>query len=272
LFIVSINILVTNNPSFSAGVLLRLFKITGKEIYKELSYLCLASVFRNVKLWDYNYGYGRNFPSFFALFPLNDAPYTAAYEEQEVFCAFHDYLRHAEGHDILPSLRLLMAEYIRYLVDRAVFYYPTMLPKEMLSGEVKTGEVDPNLWIALEDMHDGWEQSGEVGQEVYGAGNAFGILPRHYMQVEGEPFMIYTDYPTYGFSPKKHCPAKFKLAGDGRLQCRLILVKTDKGKMPKFLVVLNGSREATTGRTTQEGHLEFTLPGDSEVYINWTTK
>lgn len=261
-----------NNTSFSAGALLRLFKITGKEIYKELSYLCLANVFRNVKLWDCNYGYGRNFPSFFALFPLNDAPYTAAYEEQEVFCAFHDYLRHAEGQDILPSLRLLMAEYIRYLVDRAVFYYPTMLPKEMLFGEVKTGELDPNLWIALEDMHDGWEQSGEVGQEVYGAGNAFGILPRHYMQVEGEPFMIYTDYPTYGFSPKKRCPAKFKLAGDGRLQCRLVLVKTDKGKMPKFLVMLNGSREALTGRTTQEGHLEFSIPGDSEVYINWKTK
>ena len=261
-----------NNTSFSAGALLRLYKLTRKEIYKELSYLCLANVFRNVKLWDCNYGFGRNFPSFFALFPLNDAPYTAVYEEQEVFCAFHDYLRNAEGQDILPSLRLLMAEYIRYLVDRAVYYYPTMLPKEMLSDEVKTGEVDPNLWIALEDMHDGWEQSGEVGQEVYGAGNAFGILPRHYMQVEGEPFMIYTDYPTYGFSPKKHCPAKFKLAGDARLQCRLMLVKTDKGKMPKFLVMLNGSGGALTGRITKEGHLEFTVPGDGEVYINWKTK
>jgi hypothetical protein len=146
-----------------------------------------------------------------------------------------------------------------------------MLPKEMLSDEVKTGEVDASLWIALEDMHDGWEQSGEVGQEVYGAGNAFGILPRHYMQVEDEPFMIYTDYPTYGFSPKKHRPAKFKLAGDARLQCRLMLVKTDKGKMPEFSVTLNGSKEPSKGRKTKEGHLEFTIPGDSEVYINWKT-
>jgi hypothetical protein len=260
-----------NNTSFSAGALLRLYKVTQKEVYKELSYLCLANVFRNVRLWDCNYGYGQNFPSFFALFPLNYAPYTAVYEEQEVFCAFHDYLRHAEGLDILPSLRLLMAEYIRFLVERAVYYYPTMLPQEMLSDEVKTGEVDPNLWIALEDMHDGWEKSGEVGQEVYGAGNAFGILPRHYMQVEGEPFMIYTDYPTYGFSPKKHRPAKFKLAGDPRLDCRLMLVKTDKGKMPNFSVTLNGSKEPAKGRKTKEGHLEFIIPGNSEVYINWKT-
>ncbi len=261
-----------NNTSFSAGALLRLYKVTKKEVYKELSYLCMANVFKNVKLWDCNYGYGQNFPSFFALFPLNDAPYTAVYEEQEVFCAFHDYLRHAEDLEILPSLRLLIAEYIRYLVDRAIYYYPTMLPREMLSDEVKTGEVDPNLWIALEDMHDGWEKSGEVGQEVYGAGNAFGILPRHYMQVEGQPFMIYSDYPTYGFSPKKHRPAHFRLAGDGRLNCRLMLVKTGKGKLPECLLHINDSKEIVKGKRTKEGHLEFTVPGDSDIRINWREK
>lgn len=258
-----------NNTAFSAGALLRLFKITKKETYKELSYLCLANVMKNVRLWDCNYGYGRNFPSFFALFPLNDAPYTAAYEEGEVFCAFHDYLHHAEGQDILPSVRLLLAEYIRYLIERAVYYYPPMLPKEMRSEEVKTGEVDPNLWIALEDIHDGWEQSGNVGQEVYGAGNAFGILPRHYMQADDESFMIYTDYPAYGFSPKKHQPAKFKMTGDRRLSCRLMLVKTGKGKMPEFRVTMPGRKESLKGKQTKEGHLEFIIPGDSEVHINW---
>jgi hypothetical protein len=258
-----------NNTSFSAGALLRLYKITKKEVYKELSYLCLANVFKNVSLWDCNYGYGKNFPSFFALFPLNDAPYTAVYEEQEVFCAFHDYLRHAEGVEILPSLRLLMAEYIRFLVERAVYYYPTMLPKDMLSDEVKTGEVDPNLWIALEDMHDGWEKSGEVGQEVYGAGNSFGILPRHYMKAEDQSFMIYTDYPTYGFLSKKHRPAKFKLAGDGRLTSRMMIVKTDKDKLPDITVRLNGSKEVLKGRKVENGNLEFAVPGDSEVFIDW---
>jgi hypothetical protein len=258
-----------NNTAFSAGALLRLYKVTKKEVYKELSYLCLANVFKNVKLWDCNYGYGKNFPSFFALFPLNDAPYTAVYEEQEVFCAFHDYLEHAEGEDILPSLRLLLAEYIRFLVERAVYYYPTMLPKEMLSDEVKTGEVDPDLWIALEDMHDGWEKSGEVGQEVYGAGNAFGILPRHYMQVEEAGFMIYTDYPTYGFSPKKHRPATFRLAGDGRLACRLMLVKKGKSKLPDLTVSVNKSKEKLQGKKVPGGHLEFEVAGNSEIHINW---
>jgi hypothetical protein len=258
-----------NNTAFAAGALLRLYKITGNEQYRELSYLCLTNIFKNVRLWDCNYGYGKNFPSFFTLFPLSDAPYSAVYEEQEVFCAFHDYLRHAEDQNILPSVRLLIAEYIRFLVDRAVYYYPTMLPKDMLSEEVKTGEIDPNLWIALEDLHDGWEKSGEVGQEVYGAGNAFGILPRHYMRVPGEIFMIYTDYPTYGFSAVKGKQATFRLAGDGRIKCRMMLVKTGKGNLPEFTVTANTAKDIIKGKSLKDGSLEFIIPGDAEVAIDW---
>jgi hypothetical protein len=257
-----------NNTAFSAGALLRLYKITEKRDYLELSYLALANIFKNVQLWDCNYGYGKNLPTFFALFPLSNAPYTAVYEEQEAFCAFHDYLRHAEDVPIEPSVRLLMAEYCRHLVHRAVYYYPTMLPKEMLSDEVKTGEVDPDLWIALEDLQDGWKKSGTVGQEVYGAGNAFGILPRHYMQVKEAGFMIFTDYPTYGFSPAKHKPAKFRLAGDGRLTCRLRIVRTGDSALPKMQIILNGKVELK-GKKVAGGDLEYQVPGDGELRIGW---
>jgi hypothetical protein len=256
-----------NNTAFAAGALLRLSKITGNEEYKELSYLCLANLFKNVRLWDCNYGYGKNFPSFFTLFPLSDAPYSAVYEEQEVFCAFHDFLRHAQDEELLPSARLLIAEYIRFLVDRAVYYYPPMLPKEMLKEKPKTGEVDPNLWIALEDLHDGWEQSGEVGQEVYGAGNAFGILPRHYMQVKEAGFMIYTDYPTYGFSPEKHRPVNFKLAGDARLKARLMVVKTGQDKLPELTVTVKGSRDPLKGKQAAGGNLAFDWPATPKYIL-----
>src|SRR3978361_1369190 len=140
-----------------------------------------------------------------------------------------------------------------------------MLPKEMLSEEVKTGEVDPNLWIALEDLHDGWEKSGEVGQEVYGAGNAFGILPRHYMQVKEAGLMIFTDYPTYGFSPKKHRPVSFRLAGDGRLSCRMMITKTGKDKLPVFKIVVDASKQEIKGKPVKGGYIEFSLPGNSSV-------
>jgi hypothetical protein len=256
-----------NNTSFSAGAMLRLYKITKNEIYRELSYLCIANIFKNVRLWDCNYGFGRNFPSFFALFPLSDAPYTAVYEEQEVFCALHDFLRHAENVDIEPSVRLLIAEYIRYMVERAVYYYPTMLPKDMLQEKPKIGEVDANLWIALEDMHDGWEPCGQVGQEVYGAGNAFGILPRHYIRVPGDLFMIFTDYPVDGAYAKMKKPVKFRLAGDGRLTCRLMLVKTGRAKLPEITVTADGN--IIKGAMVKGGNIEFTVAGNLDLTIDW---
>lgn len=256
-----------NNTAFASGALLRLYKITKNELYLELSYMCLAAIFRNVQLWDCNYGYGKNFPRFFSLYPLNDAPYTAVYEEQEVFCAFHDYLKHAEGVDILPAVKLLTAEYIRYLVERAVYYYPTMLPPDMLEEKPKIGEVDPSLWIALEDLQDGWLKSGTVGQEVYGAGNSFGILPRHYLWVPGQAFMVYTDYPTSGFNAQKGKNITFKILGDDRIKCRIMIVKTAQKKIPGLQVSIKGQKGMLKARQVQNGNLEYIIPGNNTVTI-----
>ena len=258
-----------NNTAFSSGALLRLYKITKNELYLQLSYMCLAGIFRNVQLWDCNYGYGKNFPKFFSLYPLNDAPYTAVYEEQEVFCALHDYLKHAADVNILPSVKLLIAEYIRYLVDRAVYYYPAMLPAEMLEKKPKIGEVDPQLWIALEDLQDGWLKSGTVGQEVYGAGNAFGILPRHYLQIPGKQFMIYVDYPTSGFKVIKDNHIHFAILGDERLDCRMMIVKTGKEKLPEIKIMVKGKSEPVTGKAAANGNKEFTLKGNQQVHLSW---
>ena len=258
-----------NNTAFAAGALLRLHKLTNKALYLDLSYMCLASIFRNTQLWDCNYGYGKNFPKFFAVYPLNDAPYTAAYEEQEVFCALHDYLKHAEGVDLLPSVRLLIAEFIRYLVDRAVYYYPAMLPKEMLEESPKMGEIATDLWIALEDLQDGWLKSGTVGQEVYGAGNAFGILPRHYLRVPEHHCMVYVDYPTAGFVPQKGKTLRFKLVGDSEMSCRMMLVKTTAAKIPDHRLTVNGTDDVLSGKKVKGGAIEYTLSGNSAVELKF---
>lgn len=255
-----------NNTAFSAGALLRLFKITGNEVYKDLSYLCLANVFRNMQLWECDYGYGKHFPSFFALFPLSDAPYTAVYEEQEVFCAMHDYLMHAEGVDILPSISLLLAEYIKYLTYRAVYYYPPTLPAEMLAEDTKVGEVDAKLWIALEDLHDGWEQSGQVGQEVYGAGNAFGILPRHYIRIPNEDFMIFSEYPKSKVIRGKK-QLSYRILGDHKLACKMRVV-SEKGKFPD--ISITGSRQGRLKEQQDEkGNTEYLVYGDQKIDISW---
>jgi len=257
-----------NNTAFSAGALLRLHKLTKKKLYLSLSELCMANIFQNMQLWDCNYGYGKHFPSFFALFPLSDAPYTAVYEEQEVFCAMHDYLQHADGVEVLPAIKLLCSEYIRNLINRACYYYPPMLPAEMLSEEVKVGEVDQKIWVALEDMHDGWEKSGEVGQEVYGAGNAFGIVPRHYLKIKDRDFMIYADYPIAKTRLSKN-DITFHLQGDARIVCRLRIIPLEGSLQADFR--LTAEEKQIKGNSTSEGHVEFELSGDQQLKLTWQT-
>src|SRR5690606_33602120 len=124
------------------------------------------------------------FPNFFAVFPLNDAPYTAAYEEFEVYIALDHYIKVTEGIDILPSVKVLIPEFIKYALSRLPYYYPPLLPQDMSSEEVRTGEILKDLWVPLEDLQDGWKKSGEVGQEVYGASIPFGVIARQYFQLQ----------------------------------------------------------------------------------------
>ena len=212
-----------NNTAFAAGALLELYKITNKKLYLDLSYTCLTGLFKNVQLYDCKYGYGKNYTNFFSIFPLNDAPYTAAYEELEVYAALTEYFIQAKDVALLPSLKTLIPEFIKYAVNRIAYYYPPKLPKEMLSEEVKTGEIQADLWIPLEDLYNGWEQSGQVGQEVYGAGMAFGIVPRQYIKID-EDFLLFIDYPITQ-STKKGNALTIKLDGDKDMSCNLKIIR-----------------------------------------------
>lgn len=257
-----------NNTAFSAGAMLRLYKETKRKRFLDLAYLCIANLFKNMRLWNCNYGHGKNYPTFFALFPLNDAPYTAVYEEQEGFSAMHDFLSHAEGLDIMPAVSLLLAEYVRYMIFRAAYYYPALLPEETLVRKPKSGELDNTLWVAIEDLHDGFEQSGTVGQEVYGAGLAFGIVPRHYLKLPGETFMLFIDYPTAGFKAGKAKRVSFTVKGYKLIKCRLAVLKTTAETLPEFKV--QGSDQGIiAGSINSDRHLCFDVQGDQQITITW---
>ncbi len=259
----------SNNTAFSAGALLRLYKLTKKKVYFDLSMVCLANLFTNVQLWECHYGYGKNFPRFFSLFPLKDAPYTAVYEEQETFCALHDFLQTSKGTPVSKAAQLLVAEYIRYLVHRAAYYYPPMLPKEMLSDEVKMGEVDPLLWIAVEDLYDGWEKAGQVGQEVYGAGNAFGILPRHCFIVKDKRLRIFTDYPVQSFKEHNKRSVSLHTGGSNTCSCRLLVLKQPRQTLPMITVASVADGKIIKGRRTKAGNMEYGINGDQRISIKW---
>ncbi|MDN3586000.1 hypothetical protein QWY86_04935 [Pedobacter aquatilis] len=261
-----------NNTAFAAGALLKLFKITGNKRYLNISYRCIAAIFQNVQLWECSYGYCKEIPTFFALFPLTDAPYTAAYEEQEVFSALHDYLEQAKDMQILPSIKLLCAEYILYLIHRAPFYYPPMLSPEVLSEEVKTGKLEKGLWIVLEDIQDGNKKSGSVGQEVYGAGNAFGILPRHFITILKNNFMIFIDGP-YAIMEKKEKSVRFKMLGSPKMTHILKIVNKDVDGQNTYKGLsfsLHGSDHKENIQMDKD--FELTLEGDKMYELHWNRR
>ena len=259
-----------NSTIFSSGALLRLWKETGDELYLNLSFVALANIFNHMWLWECNYGYARDYSTFFALFPLKDAPYTAVYEEIEAVAALHDYLSYLDG-SLPESVSILVPEFIRVLMFKGGFYYPAMLPEEMISSEPRTGEIDRKLWIPLEDIHDGWEKAGQVGQEVYGAGLPFGLVPRHYHRLN-EGFMIYVDYPTMDFQNGEKGRASFRVVGDPRLTCRMRIIPTGKKALPRFDVQaeLDGDQRTLKCVETDEGHYEYSLPGGHTVNLTWS--
>ncbi|MFD2147058.1 hypothetical protein [Mucilaginibacter antarcticus] len=152
-----------------------------------------------------------------------------------------------------------------------IYYYPPMLPREMMVDKVKTGELDPNIWVALEDIHDGWEQSGSVGQEVYGAGLAFGIVPRQYIKIPNQEFMVFVDYPILNQKIKGKT-LNFNISGDSRLTCKLRILKQSSKRLPKIKVKVNKADDQeliNTAKQDKEG-FEYVLHGDQQVSITWS--
>ncbi|WP_269236565.1 hypothetical protein [Flavobacterium flavigenum] len=252
-----------NNTAFAAGALLELYKITNEKLYLNLSYTCLTGLFKNIQLYDCRYGFGKNYSNFFSIFPLNDAPYTAAYEELEVYAALSEYMVQAKDVEILPALKTLLPEFIKYAVGRIAYYYPTMLPKEMLSEEVKTGEIQADLWVPLEDLYNGWQQSGQVGQEVYGAGMAFGVVPRQYIKIE-EDFLLFIDYPAPYH--KRGKAITIKLDGDKDLCYNLKIIKLNNHKIQ--MKVFQNNEILKPFNKSAERH-EYEISGLGVIKVQW---
>jgi hypothetical protein len=262
-----------NTTAFSALATLRLYKETGEIQFLDISNLCIAGIMKNVQLWECNYGSGKEFANFFGVFPLNDAPYKAAYEEMEVYAAINDYIKEATtmGAPILPALDILLPEFVKFSITRLSSYYPPLLPPDILSEEVKTGEIDPKLWIPIEDLYNGWEKHGQVGQEVYGAGVGFGVVPRQFIKVDDGKFLIYTDYPITRPQHTKSKAVVFSVLGNREFNSTMVLLPMEGAKLPSFNITMTLGAKKTPLQPTKmtNDRLEFCVSGASMIRLNW---
>ncbi|HTU80722.1 MAG TPA: hypothetical protein VMF61_01245 [Candidatus Acidoferrales bacterium] len=257
-----------NSTGFAADATLRLYFLTGRPEYLDLSYLCLANVLDNAWLWDCRYGNARAYSTFFGIFPLPDAPYLAAYEEMENSSKFREYLR-IGGDDILPSVRLLLAEYCRHVLQRAWYYYPSNLPRQALAEHPKSGRIFADLAVPLEDLQEGWQKCGQVGQEIYGSGLAPALTVRHYAYLEALDCTLFCDYPAFGLrvSETTHPTiVKLSIAGDGRACCSIRVIPRDAAR-PAPSGTARVGRTTVSPTSTPQGHLLFRVPGGSTVRL-----
>lgn len=262
-----------NNTSFGAGALLWLWRQTGRALYRDLAEVCMANIVGNFWLWQCKYGHARHYHTFMGLPPLQDAPYLALYEELEVLAAFHEYLAIA-GEDARPALRVLLPEYCKYLIDRAWYHYPSELPADILAEKPTSGCLDRYISIPLEDVRDGWERAGQVGQEIYGAAAPFVFATRHCHTIPGLGFTVHCNYPVRDLVISKNRGSghvSFDVLGDRRCTCHIRIVPESYVPLPTLQLRFKGRTgwKECQGELMKYGYLEFALPGNASVEVRW---
>jgi hypothetical protein len=259
-----------NTTGFAAEAALRLFLLTNDRQYLGIAEICLANIFDNMLLWQCSYDHAAHYTTFFGLFPLRDAPYLAPYEELEAHAKFHEFLRLA-GDAARPSLKLLIAEYQKYSLDRCWYYYAATLPVTGLAEQVRNGHLVRDLSIPLEDLQDGREASGQVGQEVYGAGLPFVLTARHYVHIARHDLTAYASYPMYDFAESAAGLLTWRAGGDPRCagELRIIPATADTSRYIVAAWSRAGSvRTPVPGTLTEDGHALFPIRGSARIEVS----
>lgn len=251
----------TNTTGFAAEATLRLWKLTGEKRYFDLTMVALANVFANMSLWEPGYGNARWYSTFFGLYPLRGAPYIAAYEEVEALAKFHEFLR-LGGDDLPASVTLLITEFAKWFISRGWYYYPKELPPQVVASKARNGVVRRELAIPLEDLQDGLKQSGEVGQEIYGAGLALVCATRHYHHVPGRQFLLFCEYPVQRLSK-----TRYRAIGDPGMTCSLRLIPGNPNvRIREDVLSISGSKRHKVARSV-EGHMTYEIRGGDVITV-----
>ena len=260
----------------SALTLVKLWKATGNRLYFDMSRLSIANIVARMWIWECNFGFGQLRSTFMGVAPLKDADYLAAYEEAEIVATMLSYLTEM-GPDAPTPIRVLFSEFTKYLLHRGRYYFPTELPPEMLSQELREGRIIPDLPIPLEDLSTGWKQAGSVGQEVYGGALAYILATYAYKRFENVPVIIYCEYPIYQAeyqaTEKDSGYAVLRLSGTSDHSCRVRLLA--KGRELPAIQLMDEddtSREPFTPTEHNKRYQEYQVKGNLRLRVEWAKK
>ena len=258
-----------NLTAWGAAACMRLWRITNDDIYLQQSYVYLGSFFHNCEIWESEIDLARHYRNFLGATCLQDAPYMAIYECFDSFAALERYLDDS-GPELEPAARMLIAEYCKYALDRAWYYYPNVLPPEAISPKQRepNGHVDPKLSFPLEDLYPDGQLAGQVGQEIYGAGAAFIFATRAFHKVEGAPFHIYCDHLLRASERTGDRALTLTLDGGETCTAGLSIVRLKRRTLPKLTVTTAGG-DALRPHTSSRDRIDYRIPANGRVVLTW---
>ena len=182
-----------NLSAWGAVAAAELWRETGDSWFFRQSHVFIAGLFHNCEIWESRIKTAKAFKNFLGATCLHNAPYMAIYECFETAAALEEYAEIA-GAVIEPSVRLMIAEYRRYALDRAWFCYPDALPEYAIAqDDIRNGHIDRTLSFPLEDMYGDGQPCGQVGQEIYGCGAAFVFASLAFHRPRGAPVTLFCD-------------------------------------------------------------------------------
>ena len=157
---------------------------TGDDIWLDSAYGPIANLMRLSWLHEVEYGPAAQARTFFGLAPTQQAAAITAKEQYETWIYLTEFLRLAHG-KLDSDVEKLVAEFTYHTLITLASSLPPLLPTGVATEypsaypTVDTNRLD--LHVPLEDMRDGREPWGAIGQEVYGAGMAltFAALAYH---------------------------------------------------------------------------------------------
>ena len=184
----------------------RLAKITGDDAWLEYAYIPLADMLRYSWIWEGDYGYGRHYSTFFGVNSLNGGSLLAGCEMHHCWSLTKEFYQIAEG-DMLPEANLLCSEFIKYQINVYRSTLPPFLPEGAVRNKTSLGIMRKDYYVAVESLQDGWDKSGQVGQEIYGTGGVFSIPANAYLHLPAIKSYLYCEYPVQNQGLKLQGPA-----------------------------------------------------------------
>lgn len=258
-----------NLTAWGAAACMRLYRITNDETYAQQSYVYLASFFHNCEIWESELEHAVHYRNFLGATCLQDSPYMAIYECFDAFSAFEIYLDQS-GPDLDPAVRMLVAEYCKYALDRGWYYYPDALPAKILATENRNGHIDRTLSFPLEDLYPDGQCPGQVGQEIYGAGAAMIYATRSFHRVEGAPFRLFCDHFIRGSERTGDTSLSIVLDGGETCIASLRFIREKRRSLPHVTVTTAGG-DVLRGHPAGSDRIDYHVPANGRLVIRWHT-